>query len=332
MITRARISLQSWNAARRARKHERALRCGSCGDAEPAGVWRRLRHRAPPGVRMLAGWYCGGECLERALAKFLLRSRSAARHNAVASHRVPLGLLLLSRQELTAEQLRAALEAQRTAGHGKIGEWLRELGFVTEMQVTAGLARQWSCPVLRTAPEELGAIRYLPIPALLLESFQMIPVELVAATGTLLMAFSEGIDYTMLYAVEQMLDCHTEACLVCPSTLQHGLQALAHRRETDDVVFDRIEDAGECARIIANYATKIEAEEIRLAPCGEHIWVRLQKRRSETVNLVVRTRRDAAAHVPASLPAAAASAVSHPFAKVSAVAADNFFIEQPRSA
>jgi hypothetical protein len=330
MITRANISLQSWNAARRARKEERALKCGGCWHAERASVWRRLRRRAQ-GVRMQGAWYCGTECLEGALAEFLLRSRSAARHNAVASHRVPLGLLLLSRQQLTAEQLRAGLDAQRAAGRGKIGEWLRELGFVTETQVTAGLARQWSCPVLRSGPGELGAIRYLPIPALLLESFQMIPVELVQATGTLLMAFSEGIDYTVLYALEQMLDCHTEACLVCPSALQRGLQALGQRRGTDDVVFDRAGDAGECARIIGNYATRIEAEEIRLAMCGEHIWARLQKRRSETVNLVVRMRRDAALDLAAYSAAAAASAVS-PLAKVSRAAADNFYDEQPRSA
>jgi hypothetical protein len=331
MITRASISLQSWNAARRARKEERAVKCGSCGHAEPASVWRRLRHR-PQGVRMQGGWYCGAECLEGALAEFLCRSRPAARHHAIPSHRIPLGLLLLSRQQLTAEQLRAGLDAQRAAHRGKIGEWLQELGFVTEPQVTAGLARQWSCPVLRTAPGELGAIRHLPIPALLLESFQMIPVELVEATGTLLMAFSEGIDYTVLYAVEQMLDCHTEACLVSPSTLRRGLQALAQRRGTGDVVFDHTEDAGECARIIGNYATRIEAEQIRLATCGEHIWVRLQKLRSETVNLVVRTRRDASPGLPAYSAAAGASADLHPLAKVSAVAADNFYGKQPRPA
>jgi len=63
------------------------------------------------------------------------------------------------------------------------------------------------------------------------ESFQMMPVELVEATGTLLMAFSEGIDYTVLYAIEQMLGYHTEPCLVCPSTLKKSLQALARHRQ-----------------------------------------------------------------------------------------------------
>jgi hypothetical protein len=326
MITRASISLQSWNAARRRlkeeRKDERAVKCGSCGRAESASLWRRLR-RQPQGLRMQGAWYCGTECLERALAEFLSRSRPTARHNATASHRVPLGLLLLSRQQLTAEQLRDGLEAQRAASRGKIGEWLQELGFVTEPQVTAGLARQWSCPVLRTLPDELGANCVLPIPALLLESFQMIPVELVKATGTLLMAFSEGIDYTVLYAIEQMLGCHTEACLVCPSSLQRGLQALGQRRGTGDVVFDHTEDAGECARIIGNYAARVGAEEIRLARCGEHIWARLHGLRCETVNLVVRTRRDEASAVSAHAPTTVAPAILLAQSKVSAARADD---------
>jgi hypothetical protein len=297
MITRASISLQSWSAAWRRlkeqRKEERAAKCASCGRAESGSVWRRLR-REPLGLRMQGAWYCGGECLELALAEFFSRSRPAARHNANNLHRVPLGLLLLSRQQLTAEQLRCGLEAQRAASRGKIGEWLQELGYVTEPQVTAGLARQWSCPVLRSLPDELGANRVLPIPAPLLESFQMIPVELAKATGTLLMAFSDGIDYTVLYAIEQMLGCHTEACLVCPSTLQRGLQTLAQRRGAGDVVFDHTEDSGECARIIGNYAARVGAEEIRMARCGEHIWARLYRLRCESVNLVVRTRSDAA--------------------------------------
>lgn len=306
MIGQTSMRLRSWNAARRERKEERAVKCGGCGCAGSPGLWRRLRRR-PHGVRLQGGWYCRTECLERAVAEFLARMRPGSRQNAVAPHRVPLGLLLLSRQQLTAEQLRTGLESQRSAGCGRIGEWLLHLGFVTEPQITAGLARQWSCPLLRTSRGELGASGFPPIPALLLESFQMIPVEFVKATGTLLMAFSEGIDYSVLYAVEQMLGYHTEVCLVCPSTLRQGLQALAQRRGTRDVVFERMEDMGECARIISSYTAKVGAEEIRLARCGEHIWIRLQGRRCETVNLVLRAP-DTASGLPAYPPAAAFTA------------------------
>jgi hypothetical protein len=264
-------------------------------------MWRRMRQRSR-GIRLQGARYCRTECLELALIEFLGRARVSHRA-AIASHRIPLGLLLLSRQQLTASQLRTALEAQRTAGRGqshgtsqstkqrKIGEWLQALGFATEDQVTAALARQWCCPVLRTDSAAIGDDCFPAIPVLLLEHFQMMPVALVESTGTLLVAFSEGIDYTVLYAIEQMLGYRTEPCLVCPSTLQKSLQALVRHRSSGDVVFDRVTDAGECAHIIGNYSAKVGAEEVRLAGCGEHLWIRLECRRQEAVNLVLRTRK-----------------------------------------
>jgi hypothetical protein len=236
--------------------------------------------------------YCRTECMELALTDFIARVRPAPSRAAIASHRIPLGLLLISRQQLTATQLRTALEAQRATGRGqvkmKIGAWLQQLGFATEQQVTAALARQWSCPVLRTAPLGLSTNSFPEIPVLLLEIFQMMPMEFVAASRTLLIAFSEGIDYTVLYAVEQMLGYRTEACLMCPSTLQKSLQALVRHRGAGDVVFDRVADAGECAHIIGNYTAKVKAEEVRMARCGDHLWVRLERLGHDAVNLVLR--------------------------------------------
>jgi hypothetical protein len=204
------------------------------------------------------------------------------------AHRVPLGLLLLSRQQVTAAQLRTALEQQRQAGQGRIGDWLRQLGFASEEQITAALARQWACPVLKISPETLGSGRWIPIPALLLDTFRMMPVEYAESTRTLLMAFSEGIDHRVLYAIEQMLGYRAEACLVSPSILQKGLQVLAQRHAVKDVVFERMQDASECARIIGSYAGKVEAEEVRLAQCGSRIWARLEVKGREAVNLVLR--------------------------------------------
>lgn len=236
--------------------------------------------------------YCQTECLELALTNLLARTRVAPR-GKVVSHRIPLGLLLLSRQQLTADQLRTALEAQRAAGHGKLGGWLRQLGYANESQITAALARQWCCPVLLKSAGAMGAGLFPAIPVLLLESFQMMPVELVEASGILLVAFSERIDYTILYAIEQMLGCRTEACVVSPSTLQKSLQTLVPLRGSSDIVFERMDDPGECARIIGNYSAKLGAAEVRMVRCGEHLWIRLERLRKEAVNLVLRAPADA---------------------------------------
>ena len=265
--------------------------CGHCQCVHATSTWRKMRRRSR-GVRLQGARYCRTECLELALIEALGQARPGSRRAAVAAHRIPLGLLLLSRNQLTAEQLRTALDAQRAAGEGagskKIGACLQELGFATEHQITSALACQWSCPVLRTGPGGLGASRLSCIPALLLESFRMMPVKLVEATGILLIAFSEGIDYTILYAIEQMLGYRTEACLVCPSILQKSLQQQVRPRGSSDVVINGVEDLRECAHIIGSYSAKLKAEEVRFARCGEHLWIRLERLQHETINLVLR--------------------------------------------
>jgi hypothetical protein len=198
-----------------------------------------------------------------------------------------LGLLLLSRHQVTAEQLRTALELQRAAGSGKIGEWLQHLKFVGQEQITGALARQWSCPVLRNGSSGAAANNFTSIPLAILEASQMVPAEFVEVTGTLLMAFSDALDYTALYAIDQMLGCRTEACFVCPGVLQAALQAMLRVRRPTEVVFDRVEDVAECARIIGSYSGKMGAEAIRFIRFGKHIWIRLERPLRETVNLVL---------------------------------------------
>jgi hypothetical protein len=286
MLRKGAMGFRRWGAVCRNLWQELVPPCGYEACVYATNPWRRLRRRSL-GVRLAGTQYCGTECLEPALAEVLERTHSVSPPRPTAPHRIPLGLLLLSRQQLTAGQLRSALEAQRAAGRGKIGVWLQQLGFSTEEQVTAALARQWSCPVLRTAPGKMIAIRVPQIPVLLLEFFQMIPVESVEATKTLLMAFGGRIDYTALYAIEQMLGYRTEPCLVGHSILDNSLQALAQDRTSSDVIFERLKDARECARIIGSYSEKVGAEEIRLAHCGEHLWVRLERLQREAVNLVL---------------------------------------------
>jgi hypothetical protein len=279
--------IASWSLACTGLWEKLAPRCAYANCIYLHNNWARMRRRER-GTRMQGNWFCRPECLEHVMAETLQRERPLPRLEPVPSHRVPLGLLLLSRQQLTAAQLKTTLEAQRAAGRGKIGEWLQQLGFVTEPQITAGLARQWSCPVLRNGVDLLGAARFTEIPLLLLEAFQMIPVEFVKSTSTLLVAFSDGIDYTMLYAIEQMLRCHTQPCLVSPGVLRTGLQVLAQRRLATDVIFELAHHDGECARIISNYTGTVRAQEVRLARCGEYLWVRLERFRQDAVNLIVR--------------------------------------------
>jgi hypothetical protein len=259
-----------------------------CADRECSAA-RRMRRRLAcwhAGVRLNGSWYCSPQCLEKAVRQNYARGRVTALAKRAAQHRIPLGLLLLSRGQLTNPQLRAALQAQQDSGRGRIGYWLEHLGFATEQQVTAALGLQWACPVLpSSAPRDPACLGMLPFP--LLESFRMLPVRFVAATQVLYIAFCDGIDYPALNAIEQMLDCRTEACLLSHSALDQGLEQMAEKFRSRDLIFEGRREVGEMARITASYALKLGAAEARIVNCGDYLWTRLLSQDAAT-NLLFR--------------------------------------------
>jgi Type II secretion system (T2SS), protein E, N-terminal domain len=249
--------------------------------------------------------YCLDPCLEAALRE-LLGEACQAPVRAAIRHRVPIGLLLVSRQQLTNGQLRAALATQQEAGHGRIGEWLQRLGYASEEQITAALARQWSCPVLRMEPMGPRSRRVPPIPLALMRWTAMVPVDFVEPSQTLHIAFAEGLDYSVLYAIGQMLGCRTEPCLLRPSLLQRYFEQLPEPRGQNEILFERLTDNAEFARIVVSYALRVSAEEIRIAACGRHIWVRLIRPSRNPLDLMVREVRRWSPPPEQSLPVLAA--------------------------
>jgi hypothetical protein len=181
---------------------------------------------------------------------------------------------MLSRGQLTNPQLRAALDAQREEG-GRIGEWLETLGFASEQQVTGALAQQWACPVLpRWASGDVSCGKLIPFR--LLQRLRMLPVQFIQSTGVFYIAFSEGIDHRVLHAIERMLECRTEACLVGHKVMDEALEQLAHQRRSGELLFESWREVNEMARVVCGYVQKLGAESVRIVGCGEFIWVRLE--------------------------------------------------------
>ena len=251
-------------------------------------IWRRALSKEP-GVLVEGRHYCLEHCLEPALEEMIVRTQSGRQSSRVA-HRVPLGLLLVSRRQLTPEQLRAALETQRREGHGRLGDWLLSLGFADEQQITSALARQWSCPVLRVDSSYPRSTRIPQIPFTLLESFAIVPVDYVEATQTLHVAFGEGIDYNLLYAMEKMTGCHTEACMAVPSFIRRSLQDLMPRRGEHELSFIHVSSGTDLVRTLRSYCARVSATEIRLASCRGWLWARLSRISRPALDLLFNMR------------------------------------------
>jgi hypothetical protein len=239
------------------------------------------------GATLLDGMrYCAPRCFEDAARQRFARICGTIPALKPVEHRVPLGLIMLSRGELSRAQLRAALEAQRAKGCRRVGEWLTELGFASQQQVTSALALQWACPVLTTPINPDGRCLRL-IPFRILETYRILPLQFVEPTRTFYLAFADGIDYAVLAAVEHVLRCRTEACLISGSMMDQALEQIGRDRIGGELLFEGWRQAAEMARITCSYLPKRGAAEARVAVCGRYIWARLSRDR-DAANLIFR--------------------------------------------
>jgi hypothetical protein len=247
----------------------------SCNDSaciSSGRMWKRVSNQFRR-LRLHGAQFCFPGCFERKLMQRFTRFLSVAPVNTRWAHRIPLGLMLLSRGDIDDAQLREALAAQRAGGEGRIGDWMQRLGFIGEQQVTAALGGQWACPVLPRVPDVCDDSR---LPAALLRRFHMAPVSYVAATRTMHVAFSEGIDYSVLLAIEQALQCRTEPCVAGRSALGLLWARMEEAPRRSDQVFTNVRTPDEMTRITANYAAMLKAQDVRLTRCAEFIWARVE--------------------------------------------------------
>ena len=244
-------------------------------------LWQRLRFRRH-GAFLHGVFYCGPQCLETALVGQISRLH-AMTPSVQPPNRIPLGLLMVARGKLTHLEVRAALEAQRRACYGKIGEWFEKLGFASEQDVTTALALQWGCPVVSSFnPSPVDSPGSIPLP--ILEAFQMLPFNYAASTNTLSLAFGERVDHAALYAIEKILECRTQPCVAGRKSIARRLELMRQMSRHGDVEFFT-RDLAEMSRITSSYVTRLSPENVRLSRVGRFIWLRL-KARSSATNLV----------------------------------------------
>lgn len=246
----------------------------TCSHSHTRSLWERWRSRyRPTGTFLQGAFYCHPQCLEMALISQLSRLRTIT-PAPQPPNRIPLGLLMVARGKLSYLEVRAALEAQRRARYGKIGEWIEKLGFATEQEVTSALALQWGCPVA-TSFDPSTVHSPGDIPLTILEAFQMLPLNYVASTNTIYLAFGERVDHAALYAIERILGCRTQPCVAGRKSIARQLETMRQFLHPGDVEFGPMNDLGEMARITSSYTTRLSPEAVRLSRIGRFIWLRL---------------------------------------------------------
>ena len=213
------------------RPETRAGRSGileSCANRGCASGWLHLwRSRSAPVFE--EGWTCSPACTEERLRAAVRRELDGRSAPASAyRHRLPLGLLMMEKGWITSAQLRRALEAQKAAGGGRLGQYLVRQQAASEQLVTRALSLQWSCPVLSAAfqdPETLAPL----MPRLFIDAFGAVPLRM-AAGKILYVGFEERLDAVLALALERMSGLRVESGLVHSSEFGPAQGAHAGRR------------------------------------------------------------------------------------------------------
>jgi hypothetical protein len=103
----------------------------------------------------------------------------------------------------------------------------------------------------------------------------MVPVHYLPTSQHLYVAFVDRVNYSALYAVEKMLECHTEPCLASQSHVLQALNELRSRPRPVEVPVDNISDPGEMASRILAHAVRECAADVRVSGFGGFIWARV---------------------------------------------------------
>jgi len=250
-------------------------RCANPLCPRPPTLWQRwwARHE---GTWLEENWYCSPDCFQDGVGLHLESAGAFKLRRTPKPSRLPLGLVLLSQGEIAAEQLRQALEIQRSAGTGKIGQWLVKMGAVSEQQVIKALAAQQGCPVFALRePQPLPAAIHWPAP--LIETYRAVPVFFNPPQSNLYVGFLEEVDHSFLCSVEQMLHCRTQPCIVPSFVYRLNMEWQASTVATETVVIYQRQSSFEMAQTIGNYAQQVRAERCAIAFCKDNLWIRLQR-------------------------------------------------------
>jgi hypothetical protein len=244
----------------------------TCANPRCNSGWLQLwRSRSTPVVE--GGWCCSAECTAAQIASALRREVEMLGHaESGHRHRVPLGLVMLEQGWITKAQLRAALEAQRAAGGGRLGHWLVRQQGVSEQLVTRALGLQWSCPVLSLEwhdPESLTAL----VPRLFVDAFGALPLR-VAAGKIIYLGFEDRLDPALALAVEQMTGLRVESGLI-PESLFRPAHTQMLQAKFPSV--ELIEAASEpvLADALARRIERARPVEARLVRMHDCLWLRM---------------------------------------------------------
>jgi Type II secretion system (T2SS), protein E, N-terminal domain len=230
------------------------------------------------GIQVGGQWYCSVDCFALA-ARLPLSTLSQNRTFAnVRRPRLPLGLALLSKGSLTAEDLRiTSLQGHRD--EDELADILVRMKLVTEKQIATARSQQWGYPVF--ARDFSGQLVCLEIPRSLLRAYSAAPLHYSSSAKRILLGFASRVEHSLLYSIEQITGCRVEPCFITATDFEEQMARLTAPPDYQEQVINEPGPPEKMARTVGRAAVDVGAREASFGQCKNHIWVRILGKRGK---------------------------------------------------
>jgi hypothetical protein len=217
-------------------------------------------------------WACSAHCL-RALVDIAIRRESPTAHISEFehSHRIPLGLILLTRGWITQFQLQHALAMQRQTG-GLLGRWLIEECGISEERILHALAVQWRCNVFSLHnfhPQQMA----FAAPREVIERIALLPLR-VSSHGPLRLAFADRPNPAAAFALQRMTGLEVQSGLLSHTDWKMAHRALLQCRPIR-CSLEHLSNRETLSRRIASDLTGMAPRASRLVRIQDLFWLRM---------------------------------------------------------
>ena len=244
--------------------------------------------RRLPGIFLNQGWYCSQACVREALEHRVEARRRTAVTDLRQPPRMPLHLVLLAGGRVTEEQLAEARRVQdRVQASGErgldpqrdrkpnrkpdLGDALVQLGYALEEEVAAARAKEAGYPFYGGDAHPIPPGYHLP--STLLRRSGAAPVHYNPVSRRLLVGFVYRVDSSLLQAVEQVIACRADACIISPSCWS---RCMATGPQPHQEVHKRASSQRLIVDLIVEEALLSHADRIAIGLTGTALWARLE--------------------------------------------------------
>lgn len=139
-----------------------------------------------------------------------------------------LGQVLVQRGIITPEQLKQALQAQKTQG-GLLGEILINLRFTTEEDIAQALAMQHDFPYLPLANYEIDSEALKMVPESLSKKYYILPIDKMKDILTVVMA--NPLDSKAIEEIETLTKCKIEVFVATYTEIKQAIESSYSKKQ-----------------------------------------------------------------------------------------------------